>query len=228
VTDVDINARVGPATANDGDFAPPRLGKLADQIVSELHGRFYETNYRGALWSGGMGLTSISNATFTVGGIGATTTPVCGVWNPVGSGVNLSIIEASLSLVMTALAATGPGGFVWATSVGNGVITTGAQPFNRATLQATGGKARDMTNVAVTGITNPLAVRFGSALFGGSAENVAFTATAVAMQTMQVGSKELFDGSLSVPPGGVLALLATTTPVAHSAVSALVWEEVPV
>ena len=29
------------------------------------------------------------------------------------------------------------------------------------------------------------------------------------------------------PPGGVLALLATTTPVAHSASSGLVWEEVP-
>jgi len=30
------------------------------------------------------------------------------------------------------------------------------------------------------------------------------------------------------PPGGVLALFATTTPVAHSAASMIVWEEVPI
>lgn len=227
MTDVNVSGRVGPDVLQDGATAKVRQGRSAEVVVSELHGRFYESNFRGAIFSGGMGLTSISAATYTVGGIGATTTPVAGVWNPVGSGVNLSIIEASLSLVMTALAATGPGGFVWATSVGNGAISTGAQPFNRSTLQASGSKARDMTNVALTGITTALAVRFGSALFGGSADNFSFTATAVAMQTMQVGAKELFDGSLIVPPGGVLALLATTTPVAHSGVSALVWEEIP-
>jgi hypothetical protein len=48
------------------------------------------------------------------------------------------------------------------------------------------------------------------------------------MQTQALGAQELFDGSVIVPPGGVIALLATTTPAAHSAVSALVWEEVPV
>lgn len=227
MTEIAIKGRVGPDVLNDGAEAKVRLGRGAEQVFSELHGRYFESNFRGNVFSGGMGLTAISNATFTVGGIGATTTPVCGVWNPVGSGVNLSIIEASLALTLTALAVTGPGGFVWATSVGNGAISTGNQPFNRSTLQAAGSSAKDMTAVAVTGITNPLVVRFGSALLGGSAENVSFTATAVAMQTAMMGAKEIFDGSLIVPPGGVLALLAATTPVAHSAVSALVWEEIP-
>lgn len=227
MTQVEVIGQVGPGVYSDGNSPPMRQGKTGEQVVQELHGRFYEQCVRGAVFSDGMGLTSISNATFTVGGIGATTTPVVGVFNPSTSLVNLVIIEASLGLALTALAATGPGGFVWATSVGNTGISTGATPLNRKTLVNAGASGKGMTNVAVTGITNALVVKFGSALGGGSAENVSFTATAVAMQTAAVSSKELFDGTLIVPPGGVLALLATTTPAAHSAVSAIVWEEVP-
>ena len=39
---------------------------------------------------------------------------------------------------------------------------------------------------------------------------------------------DLIDGAFVVPPGGVLALLATGTPVAISAASSLLWEEIPV
>ena len=55
----------------------------------------------------------------------------------------------------------------------------------------------------------------------------AFLATQVALQTQQVSFIEQIDGAVIVPPGGVLALLATATGVAHSAVSSLLWEEVP-
>lgn len=227
MTEVSVRGRVGPDVLADGAEAKMRMGRTAELVTTDLHGRFYEQTYRGNVFSDGMGLTSVSNATFTVGGIGATTTPVCGIFNPATSTVNVVLIEASLGLVMTALAATGPGAFVWAMSIGNTAVSTGSTPLNRKTLSLGGAQAKGMTNVAVTGITNALVVRFGSALGGGSAENVGFTATAVAMQTQQASSKELFDGTLIVPPGGVLALLATTTPAAHSATSAIVWEEVP-
>ena len=46
--------------------------------------------------------------------------------------------------------------------------------------------------------------------------------------TVNVSSVENFDGSLIVPPGGVLALLGHTTPVAHSAAAEILWEEVSV
>ena len=116
--------------------------------------------------------------------------------------------------------------FVWATSVGNGAISTGNAPLNRKTLLATGSSAKDMSGIALTGLTNNLVVRGGAALGGGSASNAAFLATAVAMQSQLAAFVDQLEGSIIVPPGGVLALLATTTPVAHSAVSGLVWEEV--
>lgn len=228
MTSVVIEGQVGPELLSDGAAAPFRQDRSGAAVVQELHGRFYESNYRAAVFSDGMGLTSISNATFTVGGIGATTTPVTGLWNPATSGVNAVILEASLGVVLTNVTATGPGGFVWAMSVGNGGLTLGSTPLNRKTLVNAGSFCKGLTNVALTGITNAIAVKFASALGGGSAYGVSFVATAVAMQTQQLSAKELFDGSLIVPPGGVLALLATTTPVAHSAVSSLVWEEVPV
>jgi hypothetical protein len=226
MTELDIRGRVGPDVLADGALAKVRLGKAAEQIFQHAHGRLYETNYRNALFSGGMGLTAINNVTFTTGTLGATCTPVAGVWNPSGSGVNVVIVQATLGLTMTALQATGGAPFVWASSVGNGAPSTGAQAFSRSTGLASGAKARDMTNAALTGLTNNLVVRGASVLGGGSAEGAAFLATAVAMQTQQVSYIEYVDGAIFVPPGGVLALLATTTPVAHSAASMILWEEV--
>ena len=148
------------------------------------------------------------------------------MWNPTGSGVNVVVLQAVLGLTMTALQATGGAPFAWASSVGNGALTLGNQPLSRSTGIASGSNVRDMTNVALTGLTNNLVVRHAAALGGGSALSIGFLATAVAMQTQQAPWVEQVDGAMIVPPGGVLALLATTTPVAHSATSALLWEEV--
>jgi hypothetical protein len=53
-------------------------------------------------------------------------------------------------------------------------------------------------------------------------------ATAAGFQTQQVTSIENLDGGIIIPPGGVIALLATTTPVAHSVVPSILWEELPI
>jgi hypothetical protein len=225
---VEIQGKVGPATLGDGSLADPRLGKAAEVIVQEFHGRFYEQTYRGNVFSGGMGLTAINNVTFTTGTLGATVTPVCGVWNPANSPVNLVILQAVLGVTVTAGTATGGAPFAWAMSTGNAVVSTGNQPLNRKTLLLAGSQAKDLTNVAPTGLTNNLVVRMGSALLGGLIKSVSSVETAVGQNIGIAGiSVENLDGSLIVPPGGVLALLATTTPVAHSAASALLWEEVP-
>jgi hypothetical protein len=78
----------------------------------------------------------------------------------------------------------------------------------------------------LTGLTNNLVVRGASALGGGSSANFSFVGTAVGQATSNVPSVENIDGGIIVPPGSVLALLATTTPVAHSAAGMLLWEEV--
>lgn len=227
--EVQVLGQVGEQSLGDGANAAFRQGRTAEQIVSELHGRFYEQNFRGRLFSAGMTMTSISNATFTVGGIGVTTTPVMGLWNPSTSPVNLVLLQATLNVSQTALQATGPGGFVWAMSIGNTALTLGAAPLNRKTLARSGSFAKDLSGVALTGITNAIAVQFGSALGGGSAIGAAFLATQAGAQTVQAPANvENFDGSLIVPPGGVVALLTTLTAVGHSAAPGLLYEEVAV
>lgn len=218
---------VGPPLLADGVEAAMRLGRLGDVIVSELHGRFYEQVSRGNVFSGGMGLTAISNATFTSGTLGATCTPIAGVWNPPSSGVNLVILQVMLGITVTNATNTGTGPFVWASSVGNIAISTGNTPLSRKTGAAGGSVTKDMCGVALTGQTNALVVRGASSLNGGSGANFSFVGTAVGQATFAGGvNLENVDGAFIVPPGGILALLGTTTGAAHSAASSIVWEEV--
>jgi hypothetical protein len=137
-------------------------------------------------------------------------------------------VQATLGIGVTALQATGCGPFSWCMSTGNGALTLGVQPLNRKTLGLAGSSARDMSNVALTGLTNNLVQRFASALGGGSNLEVAFLQTAAGALPSHVASVEQIDGAIIVPPGGVLALLAAATGVAHSAASSLLWEEVPI
>lgn len=226
---IEIAGQVGPQVLIDGVTQPFRQGRSAEMIVQELHGRFYEQTYRNALYMGGMtALTAITNATFTTGTLGATCTPIVGIWNPGTSTVNLAILQAILSITITATPATGCAPFVWAVSTGNNALTLGNVPVNRKTLAASGSQAKVFGGAALTGLTNNLVVAIGSALTGGQFGNLSMTEGTVAAPPTIAGgiTFENLDGSILVPPGGVLALLATTTPVAHSAVSGLIWEEV--
>lgn len=221
--------KVGPSFGGAGTFSPFTAGLSGQQRVSDAHGRFMQAALEGRLFSGGMGLTAISNVTFTTGTLGATGTPIAGVWNPLTSNKNLVILQAILGVTITAGTKTGGGPFAWAMSTGNGVLTLGSAPLNRLTMAKSGSVAKDLAGIAMTGQTNALVVMMGSALFGGSSGAYSqVDGTIAAPSNFQISSVENLDGSIIVPPGGILALLATTTPVAHSAVSGLVWEELPI
>jgi hypothetical protein len=203
-----------------------RLGELP---VSEWLPRFAALAWSGQVYSFGLALTSINNATFTSATLGATCTPIAGIWNPTGSGVNGVVLQATLTAVLTALTATGPGSFAWYSSVGNTAQpSTGSKGINRVTLAA-GGSIQGVSGVALTGLTNNLTLLCGSALTGGVPVNTSQTYTVAGIpQQGGAASVENLDGSIIVPPGGVLALLAQTTPVAHSAVSGIIWAQTPV
>lgn len=224
---IQVSGQVGPQVSGDGVGAQPfRQGKSAELIISELHGRFYEQTVRGNVFSNGMTVTSINAATFTSATTGATATPIAGVYNPSTSIINAVILQAVLGVILTALQNTGAGPFVWMYSVGNGGLSTGTVPINRATLAAAGSQCKGLAGIALTGITNALAVLGAAALGGGNSFNIATLDTAAGFSTIYQPFVENLDGSIIVPPGGILALMATTTPVAHSAASNLIWEEV--
>jgi len=224
-----IAGQSGVQALTDGVSTPPRLIRTGEFGFSEIHGRFYEQNYRANLYANGITtLTSINAATFTSATTGATATPIVGVWNPATSSVNVIVLQAVVGFTLTAATVTGGAPFVWLASVGNSAITTGVAPWNRKTLAQTGSQAKGVSGVALTGLTNTLSVMFGSAITGGASGNFSFVGTAAGDTTIHAGTTcENLDGSIIVPPGGVLGLFATTTPVAHSVTSSIFWEEVP-
>lgn len=220
--------QVGPRVLGDGAPAPMRMDKTGAIVTSDAHGRFQEAALRSKLFADGMTLTSINNATFTTGTLGATATPVAGVWNPLNSGFNLVILQLRLQIINTALQVTGPGAFVWATSYGNAAITTGNTPLNRVTLQGAGSVAKGFAGVALTGLTNNLVVRDAAGAAGGPISNLSTLQTAAGLMPFSAAEIDNIDGAYIVPPGGVLALMVTGTPVAISAASSLLWEEISV
>jgi len=217
--------RVGPILGGTGTSTPFTADVTGAQRMIQSHGRFAELALRQTLFSAGMTLTSISNVTFTTGTLGATATPIIGLWNPFGSGRNCLILQARLQLVTTALSTpTGPGGLVWCTAVNQSAISTGIVPLNRFTLAASGSIAKGFAGTALSGLSGNLVVQEASG-FTTYPTNTTAAETAAGFMPAAPGGIDHIDGGFVIPPGGVIALLATTTPVAVSAASALLWEE---
>lgn len=219
-----IQTQVGPQGSADGALPILRSGRQGDAIVSELHGRFYEQTFRGNMYSNAtLALNALTANTIT---LTATTTPILGVYNPASSSVNLVILQAVLSSGINAAAATGPGAFVWATSIGNAAITIGTAPFNQKTLTSAGSQAKGLSFIALTGLTNALVIQEASDFPTPTIITTAAVPTSVT--TPSVSVVQNIDGSFVIPPGGILALLNTVSTTTVSVTGRLMWEEVPI
>ena len=195
-----------------------RGGQLSDLIVSELQGKYYEQTYRGNVFCNGCTTTALTANTIS---LTATTTPILGVWNPSTSPVNLVPLYAVLNQNLQVGAVAYAGAFVWASQVNQSALTLGTAPINRKNWSAIGSQAKGLSFIALTGLAVNLTIMGGAAFSGLS---TAEPGTAVsAVNPPQI---EYFDGSIIVPPGGILALLNTNS-TTYSVYGNLVWEEVP-
>jgi len=202
-----------------------RQGRQGEMIASELHGRFYEQVLRGNVYSIGCMLTALSAATAV---LTASAQPIVGVWNPLTSSVNLVFLQAMLVAALNNVTSVAPGDFIWASSLNNVSLTAGLSPFNRKTLASTGSQAKAFslsTASLLTGLTNAL-LAFEPGEFN-TASSLLTTTVAAATPTPSVSGVQNFDGSIIVPPGGVMGLFNTISSTTHSVRARLMWEEVP-
>lgn len=221
--------KVGPVTASDAALNTARADRSGALMVSDAHGRFQEAAYRSQLFSAGMTVTAITNATFTTATTGATATPIIGIWNPTASGKNCVILQVRIQLVNTAATSTSPGAFMWMSAVGQSAISTGITPWNRFSLATSGAVAKGFANTALTGLTGALTVQEAAGLQPANGSNYSQVGTAAGFAAGGVNMLiESIDGAFVVPPGGLLSIQCTTTPVAISAASSILWEEIPV
>jgi len=207
-----IQGQVGPISAQSlgaGSNPNVRLGQQGDLIATELHGRYYETNYRRALFNA----ASTAAATTSAG----TTTSFTGlmVYNPLNSPVNLVINKVGYAFivafgsaaaygVMTGFSTSPIATFSTSNTSTKSQYVGGAQGYGVAYASAT---------LTATPVVNTI---FGSGLTGAIT-----TVPSVPL---------LYDleGSVIVPPGGYVCSYTTSASGASAFFGSFQWEEIPV
>lgn len=213
-----IQGQVGQTSlqsALPGQAPFARVGQQGDLIMSQLHGRYYETNYRGNVF------TTFANAVLAVSThatplAAGTGTPIISIYNPFGSGKNVSLLRLQISV--TAAVTTGSP-FLWNIIPNPQNITqTFALPYNMSNLLqvGSGSVARVFNNVALTNSTQGTAYR----IIGGGTTG---TATGQVMTLFDV-----YDGSLIVYPGTMIALVTVGTGNGLTVNAWAEWEEIPI
>ena len=205
-----IQGSVGqPSTTSIQPGTTPtiRQGQLGDVIVSELHGRYYETAYRRNLFSAATQAgvtTSAGLATATTGLIltNPTTSTVNCIVNKVGFAVN----AAPAAVMVIGLAFNTSTTAVTQTTA----ITTRNMFLGGATSQG----------LAASSVTLPTAAILTHVL---GVIDIGATTTVIHQQTMYD-----IEGGIVMPPGSYVHIYTSTASAATSFFGSITWEEVPV
>lgn len=204
-------AKVGPpSTLTDGVNAALRTGRQGDQIVSELHGRYYETCYRRNLFH-----AANQTGVATTVGLATTYTGLC-LSNPVGSAVNLVIVKVGASFPV-AVAAGLTVGLMVGYNAGTNVTHTTPSTTLRSCFVGVGAAPVGLVDTACTFPTAPTLAKVM-----GTIGTAAITAI-----SMESAISEDFEGSIILPPGGYAAIFTSAASGALGFLGSIKWEEVP-
>lgn len=208
---------VGTQTKSDGTEGYVRLSKGGQLITSDLHGKYYEQTARGNVYLGRSASTGIAIIVPATGGGHPT------LWNPLGSGVNLSLICLELSYVSGNHA---PGAFEWAYTANAGAAAATGSPIATATLVASTPMLVGSGNVGA-GLWSPTTNTFTVAptFFRPIGIGLHTGVAATAINPSRI--REYYDGDLVLAPGTALSLCYQTTTTTALFQVGVVWEEVP-
>jgi hypothetical protein len=201
--------QVGPATQSDGNQAALRLGRTGEQVVSELHGRYYEQASRGKLFMAQAIVTAPVIYT-TAAGTGG---PL--LWNPPNSNINAAIlgVTCGITVVTTVAAALGLTG-----NSGQSSAPGTTTAIDGRSNMYIGGGSSACTPYRIGTPTNA----GGFLLPFASLHTGALTVDTGVMGLIDVG------GMLIVPPGCWASIAASATASTTVGTFGLVWEEVPI
>ncbi len=204
-----IQGQVGPQFVTDGTEPTIRMGKTAEQIIQQLHGRYYEAVYRRTMFNG-----AITGQVTTVG-LATTYTGLC-LSNPVGSPVNLVLDKVGFAFIV-AFAAGSAVGLMTGYSAGTNVThTTPVTP--RSQFYTGGGGGYGLLDSAAT---LPVAPTVNTILASG------LTGAITTTPFVPNGLVDL-EGSIILPPGAYCAIYTSTASGAAAGAFSFTWEEVPV
>ena len=215
-----IQGQVGPinsaASISSGTQTIARYGNMGDQIVSELHGRYYEAAYRKTLFTAGV---STVIATATTANPTTTITGAQVLYNPIGNMYNLVLQKVSFGFVLAQIAnAIGIGTGFNATTNLSGTLTAVTATAKNRFLN---GPAPTGQSYASASITLPTAITLDTLLF---------TTGSVATTSIATIGPLVYDleGSIILPPGAYATIWSQGAVPASSMLTTFSWEEVPI
>ena len=204
---------VGPASAASGATPLARLGLSGEQVVQELHGRYYETCYRKNLFYA-------TAQTFLLFGIPALAQNGFILWNRT-PGINVVLQKINLQVSASSGTMTG---------IALCVGTAGSQTTAPSTSTAITGNAGGSIGGCFLG-TNPTAIAYQA----GTVIAIPTAIIPILHNTAGIAtsSADMFwvdlEGSVIIPPMTTMVLAALGANSAANAVScSVLWEEVPV
>lgn len=201
-----------------------RQGRTSEMIASQLQPRMAETTARGGVYSLTQNATATAISAGNLINAAAAAATQFALWNPIGSGVNVSLLKFSFGVIS---ATTMP------TTLFHGLFVNGVPTINSTYDSAEGA----VNSLAGSGAPRAkyvnTASNAGTTLSGGSApitfrqSNAAFSATTF-VSASGTNFVEMLDGDIVLPPGtGWLPLWSGAGSAVLNAYS-VTWEEVPI
>lgn len=215
--------RSGYTTLADGTVAPARASRVGAAICGDGQGKYYEASSRGTIFSAGLTAWTSTVAAGNIIGAAAGASTQFAVWNPYGSGKNLSILKFGVYPISGTSPI--PAVFHSATATAPTIATSVAATYGWFCCNNVG--------LATASVARVLASQAGAALTGSSiltiirAADLYITAgTAANLAGQKV--VEYVDGDIVIPPGTgwvpTWAAAGTTFLGGYS----VTWEEIPV
>ena len=214
--------RSGITTLSDGTVAPTRLSRNGATIVGDGQGSYYEQASKGNIFNLTLTTTSGTIAAGNINGAAAAASTQFALWNPAGSGKNLSFLKYWI----LPISGTAPvaGCFHSYSSTAPTIATSVVSPITCANIgMAPASVARALTSAA------------GAALTGSSALQIIRPAhlylAAGAMGTtggFGTNIAEELAGSIVIPPGTCWVPTWTAAGTTFLNGYGIMWEEIPV
>ena len=206
--------RTGITQSAEGSVNPARAGRFGELITGDAIGKYYELAKQGRLFLASMNAGAVLGTALTATAVTVT------LYNPSGSGCNLSVIAGGVSYTTSAAGAS-TRSLVWAGNVDPAAAIPTAQTALtvRPVLLGAGFTSVGRAFSACTLPAAPVVVR----VFPLGYVNVATTPTTVA----PLAIIDYVDGALSLAPNTAVTIQGIAT-VNESGIVSIVWAEIPV
>jgi len=208
-------ARAGAIQIGDGAEYPTRIGRLGDLVISAASGEYFELAKQNRMFVASQQAGAVFGTALTATAVTLT------LFNPTGSGVNLSVIQTSVALTTTPTA-TEAHVIVYAANVTPGQVapTTVTALGVRSALLGQAPQNQGQAYSAATLPNTPVVVRVHP-----FSVNVISTAANVVGSS---GAMDFVNGGVSLAPGFAVTLQGLGGANIAQGIMSIIWAEIPV